>query len=107
MLSRAPILLAVFCVALAFSSPVSAQSVDPREEVAAGIGVTVGNLFFVPLKAVAAASGAVSGALSFVLWGGDAEVALQTWQNTLPGPYVITPDLARAGVGSRPELEKQ
>jgi hypothetical protein len=107
MLRRATILLAVFYLAITFSSPVSAQSGDPKEEAAVGIGVTIGNLVFVPLKAVAAATGAVSGALSFVFWGGDTEVTQQTWQNTLPGPYVITPDLARAAIGERPELEKK
>ncbi|MGH7847297.1 MAG: hypothetical protein ACREQW_19285 [Candidatus Binatia bacterium] len=106
MLTRVTILLAAFCLAIMFSSPLCAQNRDLRDEAAVAIGVTIGNLFFVPLKAIAAASGAVSGAFSFVLWGGDAEVTQQAWQDTLSGPYMITPDLARAGIGSRPELEQ-
>jgi hypothetical protein len=101
-------LLAILCLTMTVAAPPApAQSFDPREEAAAGIGVTAGNLVFVPVKAVAAVTGAISGALSLVLWGGDPEVTQQTWQNALSGPYVITPELARAAVGARPELEKQ
>jgi hypothetical protein len=37
--------------------------------------------------------------------GGDDEVTRQVWRDTLQGPYVITPELARKAIGERPELE--
>jgi hypothetical protein len=107
MLIRATILLAVLCLTITVSSPAPAQSHDPREEAAVGIALTAGNVIFVPMKAVAAVTGAISGAMSLLFWGGDPEVTVQTWQNTLPPPYLIDPELARAAVGERPELEKQ
>jgi hypothetical protein len=67
-------------------------------------GVTAGNMWFIPLKAISFSMGAFSGALSFVLTGGDTEVTRQVWRDTLQGPYVITPDLARKAIGERPEL---
>jgi hypothetical protein len=48
--------------------------------------------------------GAVSGALSYVVTGGNADLTRQIWRDTTEGPYVITPEVARMGVGQRPEL---
>jgi hypothetical protein len=66
--------------------------------------VTAGNMLFIPLKAISFSMGAFSGALSFVLTGGDEEVMRQVWRDTLQGPYVITPELAKKAIGERPEL---
>jgi hypothetical protein len=70
-------------------------------------GVTAGNVIFVPLKAISFTMGALSGALSFVFTGGDLEVTRQVWGDTLHGPYVITPAMARKAIGERPELSGQ
>jgi hypothetical protein len=48
----------------------------------------------------------MSGALSYVVTGGNREIADQVWRDTLQGPYVITPDLARRAIGHRPELQQ-
>jgi hypothetical protein len=29
------------------------------------------------------------------------------WRDTFEGPYVITPEVARMGIGQRPELEEK
>jgi hypothetical protein len=49
--------------------------------------------------------GALTSALSFVVMGGDGELSRQIQRDTLQGPYVITPELARKAIGERPELE--
>lgn len=83
----------------------SLRAEEPIEKAGVTIGSTVGNLLFVPLKAISVSMGAVTGALSLVLMGGDDEVTRQVWRDTLQGPYVITPELARKAIGERPELE--
>jgi hypothetical protein len=91
-------------IALLFARPVFA--VDPIEESAVGIGVTAGNMWFVPIKAATVVLGLTAGAASFVLTGGNTELTRQIWRETTDGPYLITPDLARKGIGERPELEQ-
>jgi hypothetical protein len=49
--------------------------------------------------------GALSGALSFVLTGGNEELTRQIWRDTSAGPYIITPELAKKAIGERPELD--
>jgi hypothetical protein len=85
--------------------PLRISASDLVEEAAVGIGVTAGNLWFVPIKAIAVVSGMVAGGLTYVFFGGDAEMATQIWENTTQGPYLITPEVARAAVGKRPELQ--
>jgi hypothetical protein len=92
---------------LVLSFPFSLRAGDPVENAGVGIGVTAGNMLFVPSKAISLVSGLTAGALSFLLTGGDVEVTRQAWQNTLQGPYVITPSIARTAIGERPELEKK
>ncbi len=84
-------------------TPLRAQEVT--EKAGAAVGLTAGNVLFVPLKAISFTMGAISGALSFVLTGGDTEVTKQVWRDTLQGPYVITPQLAQKAIGERPELD--
>jgi hypothetical protein len=79
------------------------ETITEKEGVATG--VTAGNAFAVPLKAVSVVIGALSGVLSFIVTGGDTEVTKQVWRDTTEGPYAITPDVARKAVGKRPELE--
>ena len=87
-------------------SPASLKAEDNIEKAGVGVGVTAGNLWFLPIKAIAMAVGAVSGALSYVVTGGNTELTQQIWQDTLQGPYVVTPELARTSIGQRPELQE-
>jgi hypothetical protein len=82
-----------------------ARAEDRIEDAGVALGVSAGNLLFVPVKAIAASMGAFSGALSWVLMGGNEEVTRQVWRDTLKGPYLITPELARKAIGERPEQE--
>ena len=84
------------------SMPLRAE--DLTEKAGVAVGVTAGNLWFVPIKAITVTIGAMSGALSYIVTGGDREVADQVWRDTLQDPYVISPDLARSAIGHRPEL---
>jgi hypothetical protein len=80
---------------------------DVIEKAGVGVGLTVGNMLFLPIKAIAVSMGALSGALSFVVTGGNADLTKQIWQDTTEGPYAITPDVARMAVGQRPELAEK
>lgn len=77
---------------------------DAIETAGVGIGVTAGNMLFLPIKAISVTVGAFSAALSYVVTGGNTELTSQIWRDTSQGPYVITPEVARAAVGQRPEL---
>jgi hypothetical protein len=79
---------------------------DAIEIAAVDVGVTAGNLVFLPAKAVSVSVGMISGALSFVLTGGNADLTRQIWRDTTEGPYFITPRLARKAIGDRPELKE-
>ena len=70
------------------------------------IVVTAGNLVFLPAKAISVSMGAVTGALSFLLTGGNADLTRQIWRDTTEGPYFITPQQARKAIGDRPELRE-
>jgi hypothetical protein len=86
------------------AAPLRAE--DLTEKAGVAVGVTVGNLWFVPIKAITVSVGALSGALSYVVTGGNRELTQQIWQDTLQGPFVITPEIARQSIGHRPELQE-
>ena len=96
---------AALLLTLASAAPARLPAEEIIEKAGVATGVTVGNMFATPLKAVSMVIGALSGVLSFVVTGGDTEVAKQVWRNTSQGPYFVTPDLARMSVSQRPELE--
>lgn len=99
-------LAVVLSLAAMILAPASLRAEDVIEKAGVATGVTAGNMLFLPIKAITMTIGAVSGALSFVVTGGNSELTKQIWQDTSQGPYIITPDLARTGVGRRPEIEK-
>jgi uncharacterized membrane protein len=105
MSKRTQMRIAIVASAVLLSSIAPLRAEESVEKAGVAVGLTVGNVLFVPLKAMSAAMGAISGALSFVLMGGDDEVTKQVWRDTLPGPYVITPELAKKAIGERPELD--
>jgi hypothetical protein len=96
-------------VAALFIASISPSIVNAEEAIeiaAVDVGVTAGNLVFLPAKAISVLMGGVSGALSFVLTGGNADLTRQIWRDTTEGPYFITPELARKAIGHRPELRE-
>ena len=86
----------------AFSSRVRADDLIEKEGVA--VGLTAGNMWVIPAKAISVSIGILSGALSFIVTGGNADLTKQIWQDTTQGPYLVTPELARKSIGERPEL---
>lgn len=99
-------LLALIVLTLIGMAPAALRAEDAIEKAGVAAGVTAGNLWFLPIKAISVAVGAMSGALSFVVTGGNLQLTEQIWQDSLQGPYLITPELARKSIGQRPELEK-
>ena len=89
---------------IAFMVPGKVDAADWREDAGVGVGLTAGNVIFVPLKAILTVVAVPQTALSFIATGGDTEVAKQIFENGTEGPFLITPPLARTGVGERPEL---
>ena len=102
---RKPLAIAFLTIALLSPLPLFAE--NSQETTGVGVGLTAGNMWFVPIKAISVIMGLTGGALSFVLTGGDAELTRQMWQDTTAGPYLITPDLARKSIGERPELSQK
>lgn len=89
---------------LAGSFPSLLRAEDAIEKAGVAVGVTAGNMWFIPAKAISTSMGLIFGSLSYVLSGGNAELTRQIWQDTTEGPYLITPDLAKKAIGERPEL---
>jgi hypothetical protein len=101
--TRRLIVAALFIAGL---SPSILKAAEAIEIAAVDVGVTAGNLVFLPAKAISVLTGGISGALSFVLTGGNADLTRQIWRDTTEGPYFITPQQARKAIGDRPELRE-
>ena len=106
MSTRWKFIAAAFALALTFLSPPSLKAEDIVETAGVAIGVSIGNMLFLPIKAISMTMGVVSAGFSYVVTG-NADLTKQIWQDTTQGPYVITPELARTSIGKRPDLEKQ
>jgi hypothetical protein len=87
--------------------PALSHAEDAIEYAGIGVGLTAGNALFLPAKAISVSVGVVTGALSFILSGGNADLTKQIWRDTTEGPYLITPEVARMAVGQRPELAEK
>jgi hypothetical protein len=85
--------------------PALLRAQDSVEKAGVGIGQTLGNVIFVPVKALTVLWGAIAGALAYPLSAGNEELTHQIWRDTAEGPYVITPEVAKMAIGERPELE--
>ena len=103
MLRQMKLWAAITMVSALCLSSSSANAEDAIEKAGVAVGVTIGNVLFLPIKAIELTVGAVSGAFSYVVTG-NADLTKQIWHDTSEGPYVITPELARTSVGQRPEL---
>ena len=100
--------LSLITLALVLNSPMSSVvgAEDAIEKAGAAVALTAGNALFIPIKAISVSMGALSGALSFVVTGGNLDLTNQIWRDTTAGPYVITPELAKKAIGDRPELSE-
>lgn len=99
-------LIVILAVAMAATAPARLRAEDNIEKAGVAVGVSAGNMWFLPIKAISVSMGALSGALSFIVTGGNADLTKQIWRDTTEGPYAITPEVARKAVGQRPELQK-
>jgi len=99
--------LPVMLIVAILVAPLSVSAEDAIEKAGVGVGVSAGNVVLLPIKALSVFVGLTVGAASFVLSGGNAELTKQIWNDVTEGPYVITPEVARAGIGERPELQKK
>jgi hypothetical protein len=86
-------------------APALVRAEDANEKAGVAVALTVGNVLFVPIKAISASMGLLTGAASLLFSGGNVELSKQIWRDTTEGPYLITPDVAKAAVGDRPELD--
>ncbi len=98
-------LLVVLLISPAFLHAEDSENLT--EEIGVGLGVTVGNSIYLPIKATLMAFSLPGGALSWILSGGNEEITNQIWSDYLAGPYVITPEMVRSAIGKRPELESK
>jgi len=98
-------LAGLIAVSIMTAAPQLSSAEDTIEKAGVAVGVTAGNMWFLPLKAITMSVGAISGALSYIVTGGNAELTQQIWSDTQQRPYVITPELARTAIGRRPEID--
>ena len=99
--------LLAFAMLLVATWPSLLRAEETRiEQAGVAVGVSVGNVIFLPAKAISTSMGVFFGALSFVLTGGDTEIMRQAWRDTTEGPYLITPEVARNAIGRRPNLSE-
>lgn len=85
-------------------SPPTLFADDLIENVGVGIGVTAGNLIYVPLKVTTMVFAVPQGVFSWLLSGGNKQLTEQFLEDTLEGPYFISTELAKSAVGERPDL---
>jgi hypothetical protein len=97
----------VVVLTIALISPAPLRAEDAIEKAGVAVGMTAGNMWFLPIKAITVGLGALSGALSYVVTGGNAELTQQIWRDTSQGPYLITPEVAHKAIGQRPELTEK
>lgn len=98
--------LLALAMVLIGTTPSLLRAEDTIEKAGVTVGVTAGNVVFLPAKAISTSMGLFFGALSFVLTGGNAELTQQIWRDTTEGPYLITPAVARKAIGKRPDLSE-
>src|SRR5512147_1725849 len=101
------LLAGMVALLIVVAMPITLPAEDSIEKAGVAVGVSAGNIWFLPLKAVTVSVGALTGALSYVLTGGNADLTKQIWQDNFQGPYIIDTEVARMGVGKRPELEEK
>ncbi len=106
MIKTSRLLSAALVLTLSGFPCASLRAEDAIEKAGVAVGVTAGNMWVLPIKAITVTVGVLSGALSYVVTGGNKELTQQIWQDTLQEPYVVTRDLARKSIGQRPELQE-
>jgi len=106
MITTRRFLLAALVLMLMGIFPDSLRAEDGVEKAGVAVGVTAGNMWVIPIKAITVTVGVLSGALSYIVTGGNTDLTQQIWQDTTEGPYLITPEFARKSIGRRPELEE-
>jgi hypothetical protein len=100
------------CAALALAflvggvMPSVSRAEDAIEKAGLAVGLTAGNILFLPIKAISVSMGLLSGVAS-LFFTGNAALSNQIWVDTIQPPYVITPELAKQAVGERPELQQE
>ena len=99
-------LLALAMVLIGTLPPLLYAEETTIEKAGVAVGVSAGNVIFLPAKAISTSMGVFFGALSFVLTGGDTEIMRQAWRDSTEGPYLITPEVARKAIGRRPNLSE-
>ena len=105
-----PVKIRLFTMAFAAIMALLSSSLHAGEAVAqagVAVGVSAGNMWFIPVKAISVANGILTGGLSFLLTGGNFDLTKQIWQDTTQGPYIITPEIAKKAMGDRPELAEK
>jgi hypothetical protein len=102
---KVSICAALLLSTLLCSHPLSAEELV--EKAGVGVGLTAGNMWFVPIKAISVSMGLGAALASFIFTAGDTEVAAQTLRDSAAGPYLITPEVAKTAIGERPELENK
>lgn len=105
---KTQMLAGLIALSLTTALPQMLRAEDNIEKAGVAVGVSAGNMWFLPIKyLIVMPVEAFFGAVSYVVTGGNSELTKQIWQDSFQGPYVIDTEVARMGVGKRPELEEK
>lgn len=88
-----------FFLLLSLAGENKAMAESAWKEAGLGVASVVGSAIYSPVKIQYAALGAMTGAVAWVVTGGNTELARKIWEPALSGDYVITPQMLR---GSKP-----
>lgn len=105
--TRTKLVAVTLALALSHIFPSFLRADDLIEKEGVAVGVSAGNFVFLPAKFASATIGLLAGAASWILTGGNTDLTKQIWRDTTQGPYLITPELAKKGIGERPLLAEQ
>ncbi len=97
------LLLAAFLL-IAILSPTYLHAGEAIDKAGMGLGVTVGNMIFVPVKVALVGFAAPVAVISWLGSLGDTQQVKEIWKNTMVMPYFISPEEARKAIGERPDL---
>jgi hypothetical protein len=105
--TRTKLVAVALALALSHIFPSFLRADDLIEKEGVAVGVSAGNGAFLPAKFASVTIGLLAGATSWILTGGNTDLTKQIWRDTTEGPYLITPEVARKGIGERPLLAEK
>jgi hypothetical protein len=84
-------------VALLAATPAHAEEEESDfwSSMGLGVGAAFSNVVYIPAKVIYASLGGLVGGLAYVLTIGSTETAMDIWEPSMGGTYVLTPKILK------------